>query len=515
MQTMIPRARKESALPDPVGASVTSRIVFSSSHTAQPTCTIYKTPQSQGTAVEVTCPTRGFQLPTRSIYLVTRTDRSSSVTPMARPRPSDSVRAIIESAIPNTTVEAISIIPTRNLLRTFRVQLADKRTLLLNLPPSSARLLRSERSLLQSEAAVLGWLLDDVCQHDQGSQRLGEKKAVKCPIKRKISARWPSRSSGESFAPYDDKLFAFLPDLITQASTPSETSPAFNLLEPTPGESISGLGGSLTHQERRSVDFQKGQLMRRIANVTSPTGKFGQPCAVLRLPGTPEDPQRAAGDSKPSCTGVDSWREAFHLLLEGALRDGEDLAVTMSYEKVRTTFHKFSHLLDAVTTPRLVVCSIDDDEVVLVTRSKETPLKREQGASKSQKRSPNIKSEPDDSSGEAVTDGKPSSSSSIKVTGLRDWSNCIFGDPLFAPVFSYTTPEFGKGFGWRRKDELDTVKQEGNEDEYVGSSSSSDDGSDDGSDDDDREETQEEEEEGITIVEDPDNAPIRILLYEC
>ncbi|KAI0453957.1 hypothetical protein F5B21DRAFT_504844 [Xylaria acuta] len=411
---------------------------------------------------------------------------------MTRPGPSDSVRAIIESAIPNTRVEAISIIPTKRLLRTFKVQLADERALLLNLPPSSSRLLRSEQWLLQSEAAVVGWLLDDVCQRNKGARRLNEKRAGKRPQGEGSLRRWSSPAL-DALSAHGDQLVNFLPNLVTHSPTSSETGPAFSLLEPTLGDPISSLGEPLTPAERKSVNFQKGHLMRRIANVTSPNGKFGPPVTVLGQSSTPENTQRITQDTKLDFDGVDSWRTTFHLLLEGILRDGEDLAVTMSYELVRATFHKFGHLLDAVTTPRLVVCDAAGDDIVLVSRSKGAAKEREREEAESPKRSPKVELEPGNSSDEDLADDN---SPAIRVMGLRDWSNCIFGDPLFATIFAHATPEFEQGFRRQPYDESDVIKME--EDERSCSS-----------DDDD------EHEQVIDIIEDPDNAPTRILLYEC
>ncbi|KAI8950201.1 hypothetical protein F4801DRAFT_590545 [Xylaria longipes] len=411
---------------------------------------------------------------------------------MTRPRPSDSVRAIIESAIPNTRVEAISIIPTKRLLRTFKVQLADERALLLNLPPPPSRLLRFEQWLLQSEAAVVSWLLNDVCQQNKGGRCFNEKSAGKRPQGEDSLRKWTSPAS-DALSAHGDQLVDFLPSLITHSSTSSETGLAFNLLKPTPGDPISSLGEPLTPAERKSVNFQSGHLLRRIVNVISPNGKFGPPVTVLGQPPTPEDTQRTTRDTKLDFDGADSWKTTFHLLLEGILRDGEDLAVTISYELVRATFHKFGHLLDAVTTPRLVVCDADEDEVVLVSRSKGVAKEREQEEAESPKRSPKVKPKPGDSSDEDLADDDLSN---IKVTGLRDWSNCIFGDPLFATVFSHATPEFEQGFRRQPHDESAVIKKEEDQRSSI-------------SDDDD------EHEQDIDIIEDPDNAPTRILLYEC
>lgn len=65
----------------------------------------------------------------------------------------------------------------------------------------------------------------------------------------------------------------------------------------------------------------------------------------------------------------------------------------------------------------------------------------------------------------------------IEVTGLRQWSNCVFGDPLMATVFS-KRPNLSDDF-WR-----------GFDNPLLGETTAS-------------------------IIEDRDNAHVRMLLYEC
>jgi hypothetical protein len=220
--------------------------------------------------------------------------------------------------------------------------------------------------------------------------------------------------------------------------------------------------------------------MRRIASFTSSNRRFGPAVTVLGPPQTPDNGRGEAQESKFDFDGTNGWRKIFHSLLEGILRDGEDLAVTISYELVRKTFHKFGHLLDAVTTPRLVVCDIDEDDIVLVSRLDGKP---EDKQAEAQKKSSNIKTELDDSPSDPngeTPENLDEDDVPIKVTGLRDWSNCIFGDPLFATVFSCATPEFQRGFGHSVETTTTHVKSEDD-----------------------------------NIIEDPDNAATRLLLYEC
>ncbi|KAI0414578.1 hypothetical protein F5X98DRAFT_365761 [Xylaria grammica] len=427
---------------------------------------------------------------------------------MTRPRPSDSVRAIIESAVPSIRVETIYTIPTKRLLRAFKVKLADERTLLLNILPPPSRLLRYEKWVVKSEAALVKWLLQDACeQQSQATRYLDEKRAGKRPQGESELARRPHQPDSDTLSLAKGQLRNYLPTLITHSSTPTETGSAFSLFEPTPGDPISSLGKLPTPAERRSLNFQKGRLIRHIANVTSPNGKFGQAATVLGLPEAPESSQAAARETKLDFDGVDGWRETFHLLLEGILRDGEDRAVTISYELVRTTFNKFGHLLDAVTTPRLVVCNADEDDVVLVSRSERgrEPEAVEEG------RKAKIESDDDEALGGSQAEA---GATALKITGLQDWSNCLFGDPLFATVFSHSTPEFERGFRSRASRETHRVRKpreprDAKKDDRGGSGHDADD------EDEEEEGGENEGEEDVEIIDDPDNAPTRVLLYEC
>ncbi|KAI1190399.1 hypothetical protein F5B17DRAFT_438220 [Nemania serpens] len=411
---------------------------------------------------------------------------------MTRPRPSRSVRAIVESAVPSIRVEAISLIPTKRPLRTFKVNLADERTLALHLPPLPAKLLRSEQWTLQSEAAVIDWLSDDASRYRRRSIGTLDEKSVGKRSPRESSARGRiSQPASDAPPPLEDQLLSYLPTLIKHCPASTETGSAFSLFEPTLGDPISSLGKPLTRAERKSINFQKGRLVRQIANLTSPNGRFGLPVTVFRQPQASEDTQRSARESKLDSDGANSWRKTFHLLLEAVLRDGEDQAVTISYELLRTTFNKFGHLLDAVTTSRLVVCDVDDDDIVLVSRLERTPKKEPPQEPGGVKAAVKIKMEPDDSptglSAEFEEYMDDDDVASIKLMGLRDWSGCIFGDPLFATVFTHTTPEFDRGF--QKSDETAPRAQQP--------------------------EQQEQQQSSTDIIDDPDNAATRILLYEC
>lgn len=367
--------------------------------------------------------------------------------------------------------------------------------------------------MLQSEAAAIKWLSEDASRYrSKNIGTLDVKSEGKRSPKESLLRGRISRPASSASPLLEDQLLSYLPTLIKHCPTSTETGSAFSLFEPTLGDPIASLGKPLTRAERESINYQKGRLIRHIANVTSPNGRFGLPVTVFRQSQAPENTQREARECKLDSDGANSWRRTFHILLEAILRDGEDQAVTISYELLRTIFEKYGHLLDAVTTSRLVVCDAGEDDIVLVSRSERMPKKEEQQESEAHKTTVKIKTEPDDSptnlSAEFNEYLDEDDVASIKLTGLRDWSGCIFGDPLFATVFSHTTPEFDRGF--RQSDETPRVAKKEREDS---------------SDEEDRKkqkqklkqrpEQQRQRQQSPDIIDDPDNAATRILLYEC
>ncbi|KAI2634499.1 hypothetical protein GGS21DRAFT_539336 [Xylaria nigripes] len=399
---------------------------------------------------------------------------------MTRPRIADPAWAIVEGALPGRRAESVSKIPTKRLLKSFKVKLDDGIVLLLNLSPQSSRLLRSEQWLMQSEAALLEWLTNET---SEVQLRGHEERTEKRPRGEGSLRGWTRDYALDASPSFRDGLINYLPILVKHSSNSKTRDSTFNLFRPTPGDVLSSLEESLTQVEQNSICFQKGLLIRHIANITSPNGRFGIPVTVLGQPRVPGATSEAARELELDFDGAGSWRKTFHLLLEGILRDGEDLAVTMSYELVRTTFHKYSHLLDAITTPRLVVCDAAEDDNVLVLR---TPKGQEEHVCGRQDWNLAANAKLNNPSTDAcVEDPDEKGKATIQITGLRDWSNCIFGDPLFATIFSHTTPEFELGFQ-QPCESADITKDDDGKSQRI-----------------------------PDIIEDPENAPTRILLYEC
>ncbi|KAK0611162.1 hypothetical protein B0T14DRAFT_500322 [Immersiella caudata] len=289
---------------------------------------------------------------------------------MCRQLTAAAVEAVLLPFLPpgdgaTTTVIAVRGSPSLRLPRTYAVDLSSGQTLQLVLsPPSVLRLLRFERSLVENEA---------------------------------IAIRWIQSQPAPSPLP--------LPALIHASyDLPNALESPFTILQPCRGTPLALASPPLSNATRDAISKQTGSLFRRLATLRSPTSGFGPAAATIPLK---EPSQRrvqplgiggAIGNG-----GAKSWSLAFQAMLEGILRDGEDMAVGIPYVAARKQFSRLGHVLDGVQTARLVAVDGAAEDNVL------------------------------------VQDGM--------VTGLSDWSNCLFGDPLFATVFSEgPTEAFMEGF---------------------------------------------------------------------
>ncbi len=346
-------------------------------------------------------------------------------------------------------------------------------------PPPHLRLLRSEQSMDRSEAVVVRWLREELQPPTAKEQR-----ASGSVISEKATSE-TTKIAAMSIAT-DDKIFdkslrtastpialranllRYLPSPVTLTSasptlvdTPMPVIPSstlsLNVFRPTPGTPIAALSSPLTAAERSSVEYQAGQLLRRLSQVTPKSRNFGPALTVIS-----QQSLLGTAHSSGLAVSMGSWSVAFHSILESILRDGEDVAVALAYPTVRKHFRRLGHLLDAVTVPSLVVVDCLDDTNLLVQRSPTRPPTQNTAdpgtdasalASVKQRSasptSPAIQEKASDTQTQEkridspVREVRASSSppfvepaADIVVTGLRDWSHCIFGDPLFASVFA-------------------------------------------------------------------------------
>ncbi|KAI5466510.1 hypothetical protein BGZ63DRAFT_329565, partial [Mariannaea sp. PMI_226] len=391
------------------------------------------------------------------------------------------IRSVLGSINLSLSVQDLEAIPSAPLQLLYNVKLSEGPNLLLALPPPAVmRLLRSERSSIGSEAAILRWL------------------SKKISLGHLQSGNDTSKRQAPNIQRVANSLSTYLPILLKHELIDGGLAVEYNLSRPPQGMTISSLSRPLNRRERRSVDFQTGQLVRLISSQLSPTQRFGMAADVLSVPDSISQACRVEGSLHDS-RGADCWSAAFHSLLESILRDGEDLSIMINYGAIRRHFNHFKHLLNAVTKSRLVVLDAGEDTNLLVFRLSEMgkkanpvsgrTIQKRQGVTTSAGSSSWVQEgsygpvdymqhedQIDSEDGADIqTDGQ------IEVTGLRQWTNCLFGDPLISSVFSkHPGGDFWNGF----------------DQAFSGA-------------------TDAEEDVSPNIVEDEPNAHIRMLLYEC
>ncbi|KAK7992300.1 hypothetical protein PG988_001094 [Apiospora saccharicola] len=362
---------------------------------------------------------------------------------MNRPPPLGRVEAVVSHAVPHVTVQSLlPLQPTAagGLQRLFRVTLSDDRTLLLKLPPSlMLRLLRRERYLTWSEPCVINWIFRETLEGSRAE-------IPRIPLQRFVTPDSPegftslqttnmvNMDQEVSSATCGDTLLSYLPAVIASSTSREALGAPFSLWEPAMGDLVSSLPGPLTPLERRVVEYQKGYLVRQISQVCAPNSRFGPAVAVLgpgRLWGLPMPPASAGLES------VATWSTAFLALMESILRDAEDVALMINYSLIRRHLARLSYTLDDVTESRLVLFDAANDANVLVTRSsREEQL--EDGL-------PRHSHKGQATAMQGAIDA--AETNPISVTGLQDWSNCVFGDPLMVKAFSRNpSDDFLRGF---------------------------------------------------------------------
>lgn len=392
--------------------------------------------------------------------------------------------AILRAADLHITNDKLRPLPSPRHQRRYEIIAPDGTRLELVLAPSHmARLLRSEQSMVNSEAVVVRWIHQLVFHEKSHGQETAS-------VVGNVTSPSGTSHDDDEHLNSDPGLSVLLPKLVHHCPASRDPDSPSSVFQRSYGTAITSLSLGLTDKELRHVDFQQGRLTRRLSKIKSPSGLFG-PAAVVLTPnhappkhfGDPLDKSRTSGDR--------TWSAAFHSMLEGILRDGEDMSVTISYSTIRQHFRRLSHLLNSVETARLVVVDAAEHSNVLVARMKVTSddVQRNRhhaafrGASSEEdlrvggnSSSVSGSSEDDavDSEDEEEDDNDHDNDSSyvddeapccspkiagdtgktdgrlregddtglgtkkdgIRVTGLRDWSNCIFGDPLFARAFS-------------------------------------------------------------------------------
>ena len=407
---------------------------------------------------------------------------SSSVSPSSAGRPNDKQTALAALKAVEPCVEVVGFSPTfspRHQQR-YDISLSDGRKLELSMAPSpTTRLLRSEQAMIDSEATVVRWIHGVLVHRTLYRQ-------FETPGENDPSLVIPqphgSADDDKKIPETETVLRDLLPTIIHRCPPPTgyDSPYPINIFQRCSSQAFSFLPSSLTDKECGDIVFQAGRLTRRFSDLKSPSGRFGPAATVLAT--TPSSrSHNGREDHLPK--GSRTWTAAFHSLLEGILRDGEDMAITIAYSSIRKHFSRLSHFLDLVLEPRLVIVDGTEHSNILVDgaygngSAAGAEKGREASVRVGMRQKTNESSRFPPTSGlemginESIGDQRGGKAEKVAqekghknkektpdevrnqnqkrfiVTGLRDWSNCVFGDPLFARGFSdQPSGDFARGF---------------------------------------------------------------------
>ncbi|CAH0036948.1 unnamed protein product [Clonostachys solani] len=378
--------------------------------------------------------------------------------------------ALLCDILPGLPIDRVRVTPNGGPQQMYIVDIAGENgpILFTTAHNSWVKPLRSEYCSIASEAALWAWyavISPGVCRGEEGNTNNEED-------------GHGVRENPDSDV-YSTKLYlsGFLPTLIRYGlPIPEAQVPEYSLSRPRPGNTVSSLPLSPNNDDYASINQQAGQLFRRIACHVSPTGRFGDITSVMRpLSVLPMRPVVRSPANSPYIFGSTSWSGAFHLMLESVLRDLEDRFVNIAYSRIRGHFKRLKPLLDKVTRPSLVAITCSDMQNLLVVESNADGP--DSSTVSKEAKAPNSPPK-DQDPGPRTRPATPETRGKYKVTGLRDWSMLVFGDPLIATVFNDKAPEsFMSG-----------LHQPIAEDDPFTS---------------------------VPIIEDAESAPLRLLLYNC
>lgn len=206
---------------------------------------------------------------------------------------------------PRISVEQAEHLQGR-LHQVYLTKLVDGSLLVLKCPPAhNVRLLRHEKHILESEHKTLKTL------HEY----------TQVPV----------------------------PQVIKYDSHGGPLGTPFLMMSHIPGRRLSDIAAYLTPTQRSAIDRTLGTYVRALTDLSAT--QFGLTHRVFARQGSK------------------SWREAFLALLEGAMRDAEDMLITIPYESIRYYVGKQAHFLEEVTEPRLVALDVCDPTNVIINDS--------------------------------------------------------------------------------------------------------------------------------------------------
>lgn len=328
---------------------------------------------------------------------------------------------------------------------------SEEEQFMLTVVPKSTKLLRMEQSSIRSEAILLQWL-----SNSHGTSLADE---------RERNHKGPERAApdgiGESKP--SPSIFEFktsLPRVIKHGRAKIPNDVEFLLTKRVQGAVLSSTVNPLSKHQQRCIDFQIGKLIHNLSSYQSPSGQFGIASAVLEadIQHKNNTVSQTAGAKAANIPAFTCWSEAFLSLLESVLRDAEDIAVSLQYEKIRQNASRFKDVLDEVTVPSLVVLDAGEPfntRIVLpgdsAVRELKTPVQQySETCFKAEKPQPAagplltpktpVLGPPKANEMELKTTPLPitmySNPDIPKVIGIQDWHNSVFGDPMFTSVLT-------------------------------------------------------------------------------
>ncbi|CEJ93416.1 hypothetical protein VHEMI09008 [[Torrubiella] hemipterigena] len=350
----------------------------------------------------------------------------------------DYIRKIISSYISEARVQDITRVPSAGYLDTYVATMTNNAQVAFSLS-RRIRHIRSEQGPLRAEAAFLQWL--EFLYNETISEDVNniEDHAVHADTDGLPDVRHQVRCIWKYVPKLLEHNLEFMPDPTPYTITTAQIGQTIVTLEP-----------GLTFTERKSVDFQIGQLLRRISLLPSPTNRFGFGESIVPPIQTRSIPRRQEAVVEMTRTSYPRWSEFFTHLLQNATRDAEALGINIPITSIERCMKRFSKILDIGVEPSLVIFDAGLDKNVLVRR---VPATTEKSSRKRRIIQPQLPGKGSRSKNDPTSDITKTSEFTIEVTGLREWSNVIFGDPLFAYAFSNEpSPELVNGFNAQIRD---------------------------------------------------------------
>ncbi|KHO01097.1 uncharacterized protein MAM_00098 [Metarhizium album ARSEF 1941] len=320
--------------------------------------------------------------------------------------------------------------------------------LTLSLVPASTKILRSEHASISAEAMLLQWL-------SVGHVGLLAKEG-------QITHEASGGSNSEAkWSKHASQFKNALPRVVKQGRVKCPGDVEFLLTKRARGALLSSLVDTLSKPQQRCIDFQIGQLIGELSAYQSPNGHFGVASAVLKAAGirytTSTSPPVLVPTEKVVNDSVHPrWSDAFLSLFESVLRDAEDVALSLEYDRLRFHAGRFKKILDEVTVPCLVILDAGEYVNVHIAPSGDSATQELKdfmqrhgqthfGTEKPQHVAAALLEpyRPAEKQADDKPDPVPAAPTTTchspnvpRVIGVQDWHNSVFGDPLFTSVLT-------------------------------------------------------------------------------